>query len=188
MCYVQRRHDCYQYKIILSSHPSFFIFHSQMNVMIQRRKWGFQVRKTSSSNGTYLWPMQGDACGRWKLEGMFPFGYRVSSFKGYKWGFSWLRMQNCWGKWFITQSENRLKAQYCKRGHEMQSQLNAKKCPFLCLLVYLVWKRGKLVPNRHLFKSNLRVWKRQVHSVIFSIFDSELEKSLTKTRDLSNPN
>ena len=55
------------------------------------------------------------------------------------------------------------------------------------MLVYLVWKRGKLVPNRRLFKSNLRVWKRQVHSAIFSIFDSESEKNLTKTHDLSNP-
>ena len=91
------------------------------------------------------------------------------------------------GPWFITQSENRLKAQYCKWGHEMKSQLNAKKCLFLCLFVYLVWKRGKLVPNRCLFKSNLRVWKRQVHSAIFSIFDSESEKSLIRTHYLSNP-
>jgi len=91
------------------------------------------------------------------------------------------------GPWFITQCENRLKAQYCKQGHEMQSQFNAKKCHFLYMLVYLVWKRGKLVPNRRLFKSNLRVWKRQVHSAIFSIFDSESEKSLTRTHDLSNP-
>ena len=91
------------------------------------------------------------------------------------------------GPWFIMQSENWLKPQYYKQGHEMQSKFNAKKCPFLYILVYLVWKRGKLVPNRHLFKSNLWVWKRQVHSAIFSIFDSESEKSLTKTHDLSNP-
>ena len=97
------------------------------------------------------------------------------------WGCKLLRQQ------FIMHCENQIKAQYNKRGHEIQSQINAKKCPFLYLLVYLVWKRGKLVPNRRLFKSNLRVWKIQVHSAIFSIFDSESEKSLTRTHDLSNP-
>ena len=97
------------------------------------------------------------------------------------WGCKLLR------QWFITQSENRLKAQYCKWGNEMQSQLNTKKCPFLYLLVYLVWKRGKLVPNRCILKSNLRVWKREVQTKIFSIFDSESKKILTKTHDLSNP-
>jgi hypothetical protein len=97
-----------------------------------------QVRKTSSSSGTYLCSMQGNACGRWTLGVMFPPGYRVSNCEGYKQGSAWLRMQKLLRQRFITQSENRLKAQYCKQGHEMQSQLNAKKCPFLCLLVYLV--------------------------------------------------
>jgi hypothetical protein len=43
-----------------------------------------QVRKTSSSGGTYLLSMQGDACGRWTLGGMFPPRYRVSNYEGYK--------------------------------------------------------------------------------------------------------
>jgi hypothetical protein len=97
-----------------------------------------QVRKTSSSSGTYLCSMQGNACGRWTLGVMFPPRYRVSNYEGYKQGYAWLRMQKMLRQLFITQRENRLKAQYCKRGHEMQSQLNAKKYPFLCLLVYLV--------------------------------------------------
>jgi hypothetical protein len=97
-----------------------------------------QVSKTSSSSGTYLCSMQGNACGIWTLRVMFPPGYKVSNCKGYKQGSSWLRMQKLLRQWFVTQSENRLKAQYCKRGHEMQSQINAKKCPFLCILVYLV--------------------------------------------------
>ena len=94
-----------------------------------------QVRKTSSSSGTYLFSMQGDACGRWTLDVMFPPGYRVSNCEGYKQVSPWLRMQKLFRQWFIMQSENRIKAQYCKQGHEMQSQLNAKKCPFLFLLV-----------------------------------------------------
>jgi hypothetical protein len=53
-----------------------------------------QVRKTSSSSGTYLCSMQEGACKRWTLRGMFPPGYRVSSCKGYKQGSSWLRMQD----------------------------------------------------------------------------------------------
>jgi hypothetical protein len=52
-----------------------------------------QVRKTSSSSGTYLCSMQGDACGRWTLGGMFPPRYRVSNCEGYKQGSAWLRMQ-----------------------------------------------------------------------------------------------
>jgi hypothetical protein len=96
------------------------------------------VRKTSSNSGTYLCLMKGNACGRWTLGVMFPPGYRVSNCKGYKQVSGWLRMQKMLRQWFITQSENQLKAQYCKQGHEMQSQLNAKKYPFLCLVVYLV--------------------------------------------------
>jgi hypothetical protein len=65
-----------------------------------------QVRKTSSSSGTYIFSMQVGACRRWKLRGMFPPSYSVSSCEGYKQGFSWLRMQNDEGKWFITQREN----------------------------------------------------------------------------------
>jgi hypothetical protein len=64
-----------------------------MNAMIQRRKQVSQVRKTSSSNGTYLCSMQGDAWGRWTLGGMFPPGYSVSNYEGYKRGSFWLRMQ-----------------------------------------------------------------------------------------------
>ena len=52
-----------------------------------------QVRKTSSSSGTYICSMQGDACGIWTLEGMFPPRYRVSNYEGYKRGSAWLRMQ-----------------------------------------------------------------------------------------------
>jgi hypothetical protein len=52
-----------------------------------------QVRKTSSSSGTYLCSMKGGACGRWTLRGMFPPRYRVSSYKGDKRGSSWLRME-----------------------------------------------------------------------------------------------
>ena len=158
-----------------------------MNAMIQRRKQVSQVSKTSSNSGRYLCSMQGNACERWTLEVMFPPGYRVSNCEGYKQGFAWLRMQKLLRQRFITQSKNQLKSQDCKRGHEMQSQLNAKKCPFLCLLVYLVWKRDKIVPNRCLFKSNLRVWKGQVHLTIFSLFENDSEKSLTKTHDLSSP-
>jgi hypothetical protein len=53
-----------------------------------------QVRKTSSSSGTYLCSMKGSACGRWTLRGMFPPKYRVSNFEGYKQGSAWLRMKN----------------------------------------------------------------------------------------------
>jgi hypothetical protein len=60
--------------------------------MIQRRKRVLQVRKTSSSSGTYLCLMQGNACGRGTLEVMFPLGYRVSNCEGYKQGSAWLRM------------------------------------------------------------------------------------------------
>ena len=45
-----------------------------------------------------------------------------------------------------------------------------------------MWKRDKLVPNRCPFKTNLRVWKRQVHLDIFSLFDNESKKSLTILR------
>jgi hypothetical protein len=54
-----------------------------------------QVRKTSSSSGTYLCSIQGGACERWTLGGMFPPGYRVSSCEGYKQGSTWLRMKKC---------------------------------------------------------------------------------------------
>ena len=97
-----------------------------------------QVRKTSSSSGTYLCSMQESACGRCTLGGMFPPRYRVSNCEGYKKGSPWLKMKKLLRQRFIMQSENRLKAQYCKQGNDMQSQLNAKKCPFLRLLVYLV--------------------------------------------------
>jgi hypothetical protein len=53
-----------------------------------------QVSKTSSNNGTYLCSMQGSACGRWTLGGMFPPRYRVSNCEGYKEGSAWLRMKN----------------------------------------------------------------------------------------------
>jgi hypothetical protein len=43
-----------------------------------------QVRKTSSSSGTYLCSMQGSACGTLTLRGMFPPRYGVSNCKGYK--------------------------------------------------------------------------------------------------------
>jgi hypothetical protein len=52
-----------------------------------------QVRKTSSSGRMYLCSMQGNACGRWILGGMFPPRYKVSNCEGYKQGFAWLRMQ-----------------------------------------------------------------------------------------------
>jgi hypothetical protein len=52
-----------------------------------------QVRKTSSSSGTHLCSLQGNACGRWILRGMFPPRYRVSNCEGYKQGSSWLRMK-----------------------------------------------------------------------------------------------
>jgi hypothetical protein len=48
-----------------------------MDDMIQRSKQVLQVRKNSSSSGTYLCSMQGDACRRWKLREMFPPRYRV---------------------------------------------------------------------------------------------------------------
>jgi hypothetical protein len=95
-----------------------------------------QVRKTSSSSGTYLFLMQGNSCGIWTLGVMFPRGYRVSNCEGYKQDFAWLRMQKLLRKWFITQSENRLKAQYCKQGNEMQSQLNAKKNVIFFLMYF----------------------------------------------------
>jgi hypothetical protein len=97
-----------------------------------------QVRQTSSNSGMYLCLMQGNACGRRTLGVMFPPGYRVSNYEGYKQGSTWLRMQKLLRQRFIMQSKNWLKGQYCKRGHEMQSQFNAKKYPFLCHLVYLV--------------------------------------------------
>jgi hypothetical protein len=55
-----------------------------------------QVRKTSSSSGTYLCSMQGNACERWALRVMFPPGYRVSNCEGYRQGSTWLRMKNTW--------------------------------------------------------------------------------------------
>jgi hypothetical protein len=73
-----------------------------------------QVSKTSSSSGTYLCSMQGNACGRWTLEVMFSPGYRVSNCEGYKQGSAWLRMQKFLRQRFITHSENWIKAQYCK--------------------------------------------------------------------------
>jgi hypothetical protein len=54
-----------------------------------------QVRKTRSNSGTYLLLMQGSACRRWTLGGMFPLRYRVSNSEEYKRGSSWLRMQKC---------------------------------------------------------------------------------------------
>jgi hypothetical protein len=51
-----------------------------------------QVSKTSSSSGTYLCSMQGDARDIWTLRGMFPPRYRVSNCKGYKYECTWLRM------------------------------------------------------------------------------------------------
>jgi hypothetical protein len=70
-----------------------------------------QVRKTSSSSGTYLFSIQGNACGRWTRRVMFPLGYRVSNCEGYKQGYAWLRMQKFLRQLFITQSKNQLKAQ-----------------------------------------------------------------------------
>jgi hypothetical protein len=52
-----------------------------------------QVRKISSSSGTYLCSMQGNVCGRWTLRVMFPLGYWVSYCEGYKQGSAWLRMK-----------------------------------------------------------------------------------------------
>jgi hypothetical protein len=52
-----------------------------------------QVRKNSSSSGTFLCSMQGHACRRWTLGGIFPPRYRVSNCEGYKQGSIWLRMQ-----------------------------------------------------------------------------------------------
>jgi hypothetical protein len=52
-----------------------------------------QVSKTSSSSGTYLCSMQGDACWRWTLGGMFPPRYRVSNCEGYKQGSAWLMIR-----------------------------------------------------------------------------------------------
>jgi hypothetical protein len=89
-----------------------------------------QVRKTSSNSGTYLCSMQGNACGRWTLGVMFPPGYRVSNCEGYKQGSAWLRMKKLLRQRFIKQSKNWLKAQYYKRGNEMQSQLDAKNFLF----------------------------------------------------------
>jgi hypothetical protein len=45
-----------------------------------------QVSKTSSSSGMYLCLIQGNACEGWTLRVMFPPGYRVSNFEGYKQG------------------------------------------------------------------------------------------------------
>jgi hypothetical protein len=64
-----------------------------------------QVRKTSSSNGTYLYSMQVNACGRWTLGVMFPLGYRVSNCEGYKQGFAWLRMETAWAMVYNTKRE-----------------------------------------------------------------------------------
>jgi hypothetical protein len=55
-----------------------------------------QVRKNSSSSGTYLCSMKGNACGIWTLGVMFPPGYRVSNCEGYKQGYAWLRMKIAW--------------------------------------------------------------------------------------------
>jgi hypothetical protein len=52
------------------------------------------VRKTSSNSETYLLSMQGGACRRWMLGGMFTPRFRVSRCKGYKQGSAWLRMKN----------------------------------------------------------------------------------------------
>jgi hypothetical protein len=70
-----------------------------------------RVIKSSSSSGTYLCLMQGNACRRWTFGVMFPPGYRVSNCEGYKQGSAWLRMQKLLRQRFIMQSENRLKAQ-----------------------------------------------------------------------------
>jgi hypothetical protein len=64
-----------------------------------------QVRKTSSSSGTYLCSMQGNACGRWTLGVMFLPGYRVSNCEGYKPGSTWLRMQAAWAMVYNAKRE-----------------------------------------------------------------------------------
>jgi hypothetical protein len=64
-----------------------------------------QVRKTSSSSGTYLCSMQGNACGRWTLGVMFLPGYRVSNCEGYKQVSTWLRMQTSWAMVYNTKQE-----------------------------------------------------------------------------------
>jgi hypothetical protein len=51
-------------------------------------------KQSSSSSGTYLCSMQGGACMRSTLGGMFPLGNRVSNCKGYKQVSSWLMIQN----------------------------------------------------------------------------------------------
>jgi hypothetical protein len=50
-------------------------------------------KKLAPNSGTYLCSMQGSACEAWALGGIFPLRVRVSSYKGYKQGFSWLVMQ-----------------------------------------------------------------------------------------------
>jgi hypothetical protein len=52
-----------------------------------------QVTKKIFNCGTYTC-LQGSACGRWTLGGMFPPRYRVPNCEGYKQGFAWLRMQS----------------------------------------------------------------------------------------------
>jgi hypothetical protein len=64
-----------------------------------------QVRKTSSSSGTYLCLMQGNACGIWTLEVMFPLGYRLSNYEGYKQGSTWLRMKIVWAMVYNAKQE-----------------------------------------------------------------------------------
>ena len=158
-----------------------------MNAMIYRRKQVLQVRKTSSISGTYLCSMQGGACGRWTLREMFPSRYNVSSCKGYKLGFAWLRMQKLLRKIvYNTKWELTIGSILQARAWDVITTWR-QKISFFIILVYLVWKMDKLVPNICPFKSNLRVWKRQVHSTIFSLFENELEKSLNKTHDISSP-
>jgi hypothetical protein len=64
-----------------------------------------QVRKTSSSSGTYLCSMQGNAFERWTLGVMFPLGYRVSNCEGYKQGSTWLGMQTSWAMVYNAKRE-----------------------------------------------------------------------------------
>jgi hypothetical protein len=77
--------------------------------------------------------MQGNACGRWTLGVMFPLGYRVSNYEGYKQGSAWLRMQKLLMQMVYNAKREPAKRSILQARHEMQSQLNAKNIIFYVL-------------------------------------------------------
>jgi hypothetical protein len=67
------RHDLFQLEIIFFSHPSFFfVFSYAKKCYDTGEEMSVMSKKLVPRSGTYLFSMQGNACGAWTLRGMFP--------------------------------------------------------------------------------------------------------------------